>query len=163
VDTALAGADGGFYFTQRRCLFAADRAWVSREEKRTPPLPFLSYWSAVDFSKLLRMLDEEGVRLLVETRRGYLPNRLAPRMWFEPLEDRQEQENIKIISITGWQMDLVFVEGHRSGDGISRPTADQNWVYFGYRVSRTNGRTEGVRRPDAPLHRAGQQASEERH
>ena len=26
MDTSLAGADGGLYFTQRRCLFAADRA-----------------------------------------------------------------------------------------------------------------------------------------
>jgi len=143
-DTSLAGADGGLYFTQRRCLFAADRAWVSRDDEKTPPLPFLSYWNAVDFSTLLRALGEKGVRLWVETRRRYLPNRLAPRTWFEPLDVWQEKDNLKIISMTGWEMDLVFVEGHRQGDGVDRPGSDQNWVYFGSRVQRADGRKEFV-------------------
>jgi hypothetical protein len=65
-------------------------------------------------------------------------------MWFEPLGSWQEEENLKIVSITSWQMDLMFVEGHRRGDGVRRPGPDQDWIFFGYRVTRVDGRQEFV-------------------
>jgi hypothetical protein len=41
-------------------------------------------------------------------------------------------------------MDLVFVEGRRRGDGLREPSRNQSWAFFGYRVTRTNGRREFV-------------------
>jgi hypothetical protein len=144
VPTALSSAAGGVYLTTHRFLFVADQAWLHRDEDRTAPLPFLSYWSKVDFATVLRALGEQGIALLVEKRRGPLPNRLAPRMWFEPIESWREQSNLEIITITGWETALVFVEGSRRGDGLREPSRDQSWAFFGYQVTKPNGRREFV-------------------
>jgi hypothetical protein len=144
VPTSLSSAAGGVYLTTHRFLFLADQAWLERDEDKTAPLPFLSYWSRVDFTTVLRALGEQGIALLVEKRRGPLPNRLAPRMWFEPIESWREEDDLEIITITGWEMDLVFVEGRRRGDGLREPSRDQSWAFFGYQVTKTNGRREFV-------------------
>jgi hypothetical protein len=144
IDTRLAMAQGGLYFTPCRALFAADQAWVARDSERRVPLPFLSYWTSVDFSNLLSALGEDGIPLLVETKRGYLPNRLAPRMWYEAPEAWPEADNLKRIAITSWETDLIIVEGSKRGDGVHLPGRDQDWMYLGYRVTKEDGRQEYV-------------------
>jgi hypothetical protein len=144
LETAWSVASGGLYLTTHRLLFAADQAWTKADEEKTAPLPFLSFWSQVDFSNLLQALGMKGILVLVERRRRPLPDRLATRMWFEPANTWRAEGNLRIIAITSWALDLVFVEGQRGGDGQTAPPADQSWAFLGYRVTRTDRRQEFV-------------------
>jgi hypothetical protein len=144
LESAWTGASGGLYLMTHRLLFAADQAWIKEDEGKTAPLPFLSFWSQVDFSKLLQALGMKGIPVLVERRQRPLPDRLATRMWFEPANTWRGEGNQRIIAITDWDLDLVFLEGRRGGDGQTAPPADQSWAFLGYRVTRTDRRQEFV-------------------
>ncbi len=135
---------GGIYLTPYRFLIAADQSWLAGDEDRRVPLPFLSFWAKVDFRAVLRVLGAEGVPMLVERQGTPVPKRLARRMWFEPVESWQAQGNLEIMAITGWEMELTLVEGRRGGDGIREPSPDQAWAFFGYRVTKPQGRPEFV-------------------
>lgn len=144
LETTWTAAAGGMYLTTHRLLFAADQVWIEEDEEKTAPLPFLSFWSRVDFSNLLRALGMKGIPVLLERRRRPLPDRLAPCMWFEPASAWREDGNVRIIAITGWDLDLVFLEGQRGGDGQTAPSKDQSWAFVGHRVTRTDRREEFV-------------------
>jgi hypothetical protein len=138
------GIGGGMYLTTHRFLLLADQALLSRDEVKTPPLPYLSFWAKVDFRTVLGMLGADGVPLWVETQAKPLPKRLSRRMWFEPVESWQADKDLEVMAIVAWEMELVLVEGRRDGDGIREPVPEQAWAFFGYRVTRANGQQEFV-------------------
>jgi len=144
LGTPFVAAQGGLYFTQRRCLFVADQAWATNQQDQRPPLPFLSFWSQLELGGLLAALGAKGALIWVEKRKGMLPKRLSPRTWLEPLVAWRPETGDEILSITGWSLDLVFVDGQRGGDGAHAPSPDQDWMFLGYRVRRLDGRQEFV-------------------
>ena len=136
---------GAIYLTTHRFLFLADQAWVPRDDSKEIPLPYLSFWSQVDFSTLLQALGVGGVPLLVETKkRDPLPKQLASSMWFTPVDAWGDERTLETITISKWEMDLIFVDGNPRGDGIHLPTNDQLWVFFGYRVTKTDRTTDFI-------------------
>jgi hypothetical protein len=65
-------------------------------------------------------------------------------MWFISIEDWQKDKRHEKTLITDWEMDIKLVEGDSSGDGIRKPTKDQIWAFFGYKVTKVNRRKEFV-------------------
>jgi hypothetical protein len=137
---------GALYHSKQRFLFQSIESWIIRdeEENKEAPLPLLSFWNKVDFSTLLKALGQKGIPILVERNKGVLPDKIAPQMWFKPIESWKKEKNLDIIQIMSLEMDLLFIKGSSQHKDKDLPSENQGWFYLGYTVTKTNRRKEFV-------------------
>ncbi len=139
------GLAGALYLSKQRFLFQSMISFIGDEDESNQDiLPFLSFWNKVDFSTLLRAFGERGIPILVERNKGVLPDQIAPQMWFKPIKSWKKENNFDIIHITSLEMNFNFIKGSSRHKGKDLPAENDGWCYFGYTVTKTNGRKEFV-------------------